>query len=32
MLSLAIVMGTLVWTVIGYALLQPDPPAAEGAD
>jgi hypothetical protein len=32
MLPLAIGMGTLVWAVIGYALLQPNPPAAERAE
>jgi hypothetical protein len=32
MLSLAIAMGVVVWAMIGYALLSPDPPAPEGAD
>ncbi len=32
MLALAIAMGTVVWAMIGYALLSPDPPAPEGAD
>lgn len=32
MLPLALAMGTLVWAVIGYALLQPNPPAPVGAD
>ncbi len=32
MLALAIAMGMVVWAVIGYALLSPDPPAPEGAD
>jgi hypothetical protein len=32
MLLLALAMGTLVWAVIGYALLQPNPPASAGAD
>jgi hypothetical protein len=30
MLSLAIAMGTVVWAMIGYALLSPNPPALEG--
>jgi hypothetical protein len=32
MLALAIAMGTVVWAMIGYALLSPAPPAPEGAD
>ena len=32
MLSLAIAMGTVVWAMIGYALLSPNPPALEGTD
>ncbi len=32
MLALAIAMGTVVWAMIGYALLSPEPPAPEGAD
>jgi hypothetical protein len=32
MLALAIAMGTVVWAMIGYALLSPTPPAPEGAD
>ena len=32
MLGLAIAMGTVVWAMIGYALLSPNPPAPEGAD
>jgi hypothetical protein len=32
MLALAIAMGTVVWAMIGYALLSPNPPATEGAD
>ena len=32
MLSLAIAMGTVVWAMIGYALLSPNPPAVEGTD
>ena len=32
MLALAIAMGAVVWTMIGYALLSPNPPAAEGAE
>jgi hypothetical protein len=31
MLALAIAMGTVVWAVIGYALLSPNPPAPDGA-
>jgi hypothetical protein len=27
MLALMIAMGTVVWATIGYALLQPNPPA-----
>jgi hypothetical protein len=32
MLTLAIAMGTVVWAMIGYALLSPNPPALEGTD
>ena len=32
MLALAIAMGTVVWAMIGYALLSPNPPALEGTD
>jgi hypothetical protein len=32
MLALTIAMGTVVWAMIGYALLSPNPPAPEGAD
>ena len=32
MLSLTIAMGTVVWAMIGYALLSPNPPALEGTD
>ncbi len=32
MLPLAIAMGTVVWAMIGYALLSPDPPAPAGAE
>jgi hypothetical protein len=32
MLALAIAMGTVVWAMIGYALLSPNPPVPEGAD
>jgi hypothetical protein len=32
MLALAIAMGTVVWAMIGYALLSPNPPAPEGAE
>ena len=32
MLPLTIAMGTVVWAMIGYALLSPDPPAPERAD
>jgi hypothetical protein len=32
MLSLAIAMGAVVWAMIGYALLSPNPPALEGTD
>jgi hypothetical protein len=32
MLALTIAMGTVVWAMIGYALLSPNPPAHEGAD
>ena len=32
MLSLAIAMGVVVWAMIGYALLSPNPPALDGAD
>ena len=32
MLALAIAMGTVVWAMIGYALLITNPPAPEGAD
>ena len=32
MLTLAIAMGTVVWAMIGYALLSPNPPAPEGAE
>ena len=32
MLPLAIAMGTVVWAMIGYALLSPNPPALEGTD
>jgi hypothetical protein len=32
MLALAIAMGTVVWAMIGYALLSPNSPALEGAE
>lgn len=32
MLALAIAMGTVVWAMIGYALLQPDPTVSEATD
>jgi hypothetical protein len=32
MLALAIAMGTVVWAVIGFALLSPNPPAPDGAN
>ena len=32
MLALTIAMGTVVWALIGYALLSPNPPTPEGAD
>ena len=32
MLSLAVAMGTVVWAMIGYALLSPNPPVLEGTD
>ena len=32
MLALAIAMGTVVWAMIGYALLSPPPLVPEGAD
>jgi hypothetical protein len=32
MLALTIAMGTVVWAMIGYALLSPNPPALESAD
>ena len=31
MLVLTIAMGAVVWGMIGYALLSPNPPAPEGA-
>jgi hypothetical protein len=32
MLTLAIAMATVVWVMIGYALLSPNPPAPDGVD
>jgi hypothetical protein len=32
MLPLLIAMGALLFTIIGYALVSPDPPAAHGMD
>jgi hypothetical protein len=32
MFPLTIAMGTVVWAVIVYALLSPNPPVSEGAD
>jgi hypothetical protein len=32
MLALAIGMGAVVWAMIGYALVSPNPPAPEGAE
>ena len=32
MLPLLMVMGALLFAIIGYALVSPDPPASEGVD
>ncbi len=32
MLALTIAMGAVVWAMIGYALLSPNPPAPERAE